>query len=193
MQSLPAKSPAHKNSTDMRAILLNDALSNFSKKFRSNYIRTTKYTAISFLPLGIAYQFLRFSNCYFLLVVVLSCISLISPISPITAINPFVFVLVVSMIREGFEDYSRYKSDKTQNGQTVRIFKQGHSEAIEIQSKDLKIGDFVLIKDEETFPADLALLTSSNDGDCFIKTSSLDGEKNLKKRVQAKDLNVYFA
>ena len=51
----------------------------------------------------------------------------------------------------------------------------------------------MLIKDEETFPADLALLTSSNDGDCFIKTSSLDGEKNLKKRVQAKDLNVYFA
>ena len=110
------QSPGHKNTTDMRTILLNDALTNMAKKFRSNYIRTTKYTALSFVPLGIAYQFLRFSNCYFLLVVILSCISIISPISPITAINPFVFVLVVSMIREGFEDYSRYKSDKMQNG-----------------------------------------------------------------------------
>jgi P-type E1-E2 ATPase len=47
----------------------------------------------------------------------------------------------------------------------------------------LKVGDFVLVKEGETFAADLAILTSSNDGECFIKTSSLDGEKNLKKRV----------
>jgi hypothetical protein len=32
-------------------------------------------------------------------------------------------------------------------------------------------------------------LTSSNEGDCYIKTSSLDGEKNLKKRVMCKDLD----
>jgi len=53
----------------------------------------------------------------------------------------------------------------------------------EISSKYLKVGDLVLIHDEDTFPADIALLTSSNNGDCFIKTSSLDGEKNLKKRI----------
>lgn len=41
---------------------------------------------------------------------------------------------------------------------------------------------FVLIEDNETFPADLSLLCSSNEGLAFIKTSSLDGEKNLKKR-----------
>jgi len=44
------------------------------------------------------------------------------------------------------------------------------------------VGDIVRVSDEETFPADLALLASSNEGECFIKTSSLDGEKNLKKR-----------
>lgn len=32
-------------------------------------------------------------------------------------------------------------------------------------------------------------LTSSNEGDCYIKTSSLDGEKNLKKRVIIKDFD----
>ena len=49
-------------------------------------------------------------------------------------------------------------------------------------SADLKIGDMMLCQNGDKFPADLVLLTSSNDGDCFIKTSSLDGEKNLKKR-----------
>lgn len=77
----------------------------------SNYIRTTKYTKWSFLPLSLLYQFKRFSNVYFLFVAILQSISIISPLHPLTAINPLVFVLVVSMMREGFEDYERYKSD----------------------------------------------------------------------------------
>ena len=53
------------------------------------------------------------------------------------------------------------------------------------------MGDLVLMKDGETFPADLAVIATSNKGDCFIKTSSLDGEKNLKKRFQTKDFKKY--
>ena len=45
---------------------------------------------------------------------------------------------------------------------------------------------------DETFPADLVLLSSSSAGDCFIATSSLDGEKNLKKRVQPKNMDEHF-
>ena len=45
----------------------------------------------------------------------------------------------------------------------------------------------VLMEEGETFPADLCLLCPSNEGLAFIKTSSLDGEKNLKKRQQPKD------
>lgn len=54
------------------------------------------------------------------------------------------------------------------------------------------MGDLVVCFDGDTFPADLALLTSSNDGDCYIKTSSLDGEKNLKKRTQSKGIDAHF-
>lgn len=97
----------------LRMIAVNNPHLNQMRKFLSNYIRTTKYTFFSFLPLGLAYQFLRFSNVYFLLVTILSCVDIISPVSPLTAINPFVFVLTVSMIREGYEDYGRYKSDKS--------------------------------------------------------------------------------
>ena len=70
---------------------------------------------LTFLPLGLAYQFMRLSNFYFLMITTLQCIPSISPWTPWTAINPLVFVLTISMLREGFEDYDRYKSDKQQN------------------------------------------------------------------------------
>ena len=41
------------------------------------------------------------------------------------------------------------------------------------------------------FPSDLIVLASSNEGVCYIQTSSLDGEKNLKKRSRPKDIEKY--
>ncbi len=40
------------------------------------------------------------------------------------------------------------------------------------------------------FPSDLIVIETSNDGACFIQTSSLDGEKNLKKRLKPKDFKI---
>lgn len=55
------------------------------------------------------------------------------------------------------------------------------------------MGDVCLIHDTETFPADFILLSSAHkDGSAFIATSSLDGEKNLKKRVIPKNLQHKF-
>jgi hypothetical protein len=42
---------------------------------------------------------------------ILQSISIISPLNPTTAILPLVFVIAVSMIREGIEDYMRYRAD----------------------------------------------------------------------------------
>ena len=51
------------------------------------------------------------------------------------------------------------------------------------------VGDVVRIEGEEYFPADLVVLSSSNrDGTCFIMTSSLDGEKNLKPKLAIKEI-----
>jgi hypothetical protein len=46
------------------------------------------------------------------MIAVIQSISIISPLNPATAIAPLVFVVAVSMIREGIEDFIRYKSDK---------------------------------------------------------------------------------
>lgn len=95
-----------------RTIYLNDSLRNEQFKYKENYIRTTKYTKFSFLPLSLLLQFKRLANVYFLITAVIQSLPMISPLTPVTAIAPLTFVLAVSMIREGIEDYIRYKSDK---------------------------------------------------------------------------------
>jgi len=43
------------------------------------------------------------------------------------------------------------------------------------------IGDIIKVQDEEFFPADLVMIaTALPTNICYIETSSLDGEKNLK-------------
>jgi len=79
-----------------------------------------------------------------------------------------------------------------QNSTKVDIFDEAKKVFVSKFCNQLKVGDIVKCYSDETFPADLALLTSSSDGDCFIATGSLDGEKNLKKRVQPKDLKEHF-
>lgn len=98
-----------------RVIFLNDDERNSKYPYTSNYIKTTKYTIITFLPLSLLIQFARVANVYFLIIAVLQSIPAISPLSPYTAYLPLLFVLSASMIREGIEDFRRYRSDKRIN------------------------------------------------------------------------------
>lgn len=52
-----------------------------------------------------------------------------------------------------------------------------------VKWKDISVGDVVRVCDDELFPADLLCLdTGLADGVCFIRTTNLDGESNLKIR-----------
>lgn len=49
--------------------------------------------------------------------------------------------------------------------------------------KDVRVGDFVRLYNEEQIPADIIILSTSDaDGACYIETKNLDGETNLKVR-----------
>lgn len=90
------------------------------------------------------------------------------------------------MIREGVEDYLRYKSDKETNSTKTSIYLKGKFQ--DKTFKDVEVGNIVLVHKDEAFPCDLIMISnSSENGMAFIETSSLDGEKALKPRqaVQA--------
>ena len=47
----------------------------------------------------------------------------------------------------------------------------------EVPSCELVAGDIVVLKDQESIPADILVLAcSDSDGTCYVDTSSLDGE-----------------
>jgi len=99
--------------------------SNKRTGFPSNYICTTKYSVWNFLPLSFGQQFKQMANVYFLIMAVLQSIPSISPLSPFTAIVPLVFVVCISMTREGIEDYFRNKADKEANGTPTQVLRDG--------------------------------------------------------------------
>lgn len=170
-----------------RIFYINGTEYNSQQGYKNNYIRSTKYNLISFLPLCLFYQFKRVANIYFLLVAILQSIPLISPLQPFSAVAPFVLVISVSMIREGIEDFRRFKSDKKTNSAPSLKYSKGF---IQVPSHELSVGDLVLVKKDQILPCDLIMLSSSEEsGACFIETSSLDGEKNLKPRTSFSGLS----
>ena len=169
-----------KGKDETRNLTIGNSAEN-KKLYISNYISTTKYTALNFIPLSLLLQFKRYANIYFLFMAVLQSIPLISPLNPFSSIAPLIFVISLSMMREGYEDLSRRKSDQELNSSMSVKYQDGGWKRVEW--KHIYVGDIVRIKNEEFLPADVVCLASSDpNGNCFIQTSSLDGEKNLKPR-----------
>ncbi|CAG8650823.1 4747_t:CDS:10 [Gigaspora margarita] len=59
----------------------------------------------------------------------------------------------------------------------------GDPEFKKVMWKDVRVGDFLYLKNGDAVPADAIILsTSEQNGNCFVETKDLDGETNLKTR-----------
>ncbi|AQK65512.1 Phospholipid-transporting ATPase 3 [Zea mays] len=146
----------------VRTVCCNDREANAPVGYKGNSVSTTKYNILTFLPKGLFEQFRRVANLYFLMISIMSTTP-ISPVHPVTNVVPLSLVLLVSLIKEAFEDWGQCWESTPW--------------------KRLQVGDIVRIKQDGYFPADLLFLSSTNpDGVCYIETANLDGETNLKIR-----------
>jgi magnesium-transporting ATPase (P-type) len=170
---------------------INDPQKNDVYDHENNTISTTKYNIITFLPKALLYQFMRYANIYFLVIAIVQLIKTISPLNPMTAVAPIIFVLFVSLVREAIEDYNRYLFDNENNNEVVHVYREDNW--VEDFSGTLVLGEFVMVKQDQAFPADLILVDSNlPDGLCYIETATLDGEKTLKMKIANKITAGFF-
>uniref|UniRef100_A0A6I8N3R8 Uncharacterized protein n=1 Tax=Ornithorhynchus anatinus TaxID=9258 RepID=A0A6I8N3R8_ORNAN len=148
------------------------------QKFADNRIISSKYTVWNFVPKNLFEQFRRVANFYFLIIFLVQ-LMIDTPTSPVTSGLPLFFVITVTAIKQGYEDWLRHKADNEVNGAPVYVVRSGG--LVKTRSKNIRVGDIVRVAKDETFPVDLVLLSSDRmDGTCHVTTASLDGETNLK-------------
>lgn len=73
--------------------------------FQNNYIKTSKYSVLTFLPLNLFEQFQRLANFYFLCLLVLQVIPAISSLTPITTAVPLIGVLALTAVKDAYDDF----------------------------------------------------------------------------------------
>ncbi|XP_016843759.1 probable phospholipid-transporting ATPase IA isoform X4 [Nasonia vitripennis] len=149
--------------------------------YRNNHISTAKYSLLSFIPSFLFEQFRRYSNCFFLFIALMQQIPDVSPTGRYTTLVPLIFILSVSALKEIVEDIKRHRADDEINKREVEVLRDGRWQWI--QWKTVTVGDVVKVHNNNFFPADLILLSSSEpQAMSFIETANLDGETNLKIR-----------
>ena len=160
---------------------------NQQQGFCDNVVITYKYNLLTYLPLFLFSQFKRVANVYFLLISILQLIPGLSPTGQFTTLATLIFVLAINGVKEAYEDYKRHRDDKMINNRPVVAIRD--SVLVEMSWWQLQVGDICMLRHRESVPADCVVLaTSEESGVCYVETSSLDGETNLKRRQAIPEL-----
>ncbi|OJA14910.1 hypothetical protein AZE42_09450 [Rhizopogon vesiculosus] len=166
-----------KELTGERIITLNNPSTN--DDYCSNFVSTSKYNLVTFLLKFLAEQFSKYANLFFLFTACIQQIPGVSPTNQYTTIAPLAVVLLASAFKEVQEDLKRHQSDSELNARLGKAL-SGNT-FVARKWKDMRVGDIVRVESDQFIPADLVLISSSEpEGLCYIETSNLDGETNLK-------------
>ncbi|XP_018312348.1 phospholipid-transporting ATPase ID isoform X2 [Mycetomoellerius zeteki] len=164
-----------------RRIRANNREYNSQFNYANNYIKTSKYSVLTFLPLNLFEQFQRLANFYFLCLLVLQMIPAISSLTPITTAIPLIGVLTLTAVKDAYDDFQRHSNDSQVNNRKSRTLRGTNLR--EEKWSQVQVGDVIRMENDQFVAADVLLLTTSEpNGLCYIETAELDGETNLKCR-----------
>ncbi|KAG7032916.1 Phospholipid-transporting ATPase 1 [Cucurbita argyrosperma subsp. argyrosperma] len=170
------------NDEDARLIYIDDPEKTNEKfEFARNSIRTGKYSILTFLPRNLFEQFHRIAYIYFLAIAVLNQLPQLAVFGRTVSILPLAFVLLVTAVKDAYEDWRRHRSDKIENNRLASVLVDGQFH--DKKWKDIRVGEIIKIGANGTIPCDMVLLsTSDSTGVAYVQTLNLDGESNLKTR-----------
>uniref|UniRef100_A0A8D1C628 Phospholipid-transporting ATPase n=1 Tax=Sus scrofa TaxID=9823 RepID=A0A8D1C628_PIG len=169
-------------------------------KFCNNHVSTAKYNIITFLPRFLYSQFRRAANSFFLFIALLQQIPDVSPTGRYTTLVPLLFILAVAAIKEIIEDIKRHKADNAVNKKqtqgrntfllTCIIFYNNFKLSVSfvhcfVFFSPLCYSFFfsvLIILNWDLLSSRLEPLSCTGCAMCYIETSNLDGETNLKIR-----------
>ena len=156
----------------------------------SNKVTTTKYTCITFLPKNLFEQFSKMANFYFTVLALMQLIPTLGTLyGAVVTFFPVLFVVFLSMIKDGFEDNKRKKQDTEENRSITECAPRGSRAFIDTKSLDVQVGCLVRVKENQFFPCDMIMVTSSlPKGIAYVETKNLDGETNLKHKQADKKI-----
>uniref|UniRef100_A0A8C7DM04 Phospholipid-transporting ATPase n=1 Tax=Oncorhynchus kisutch TaxID=8019 RepID=A0A8C7DM04_ONCKI len=150
---------------DARLIFLNQP--QFTK-FCSNHVSTAKYNVLTFLPRFLYSQFRRAANSFFLFIALLQ-------------VRQRLFVLVARAFMVVVIYFACHNTSLTFLSLLFKVLRNGAWEIVHWAK--VGVGEVVKAANGDHLPADLVILSSSEpQGMCYIETSNLDGETNLKIR-----------
>lgn len=168
---------------------------------KSNAVRTSKYTPWTFIPLAAGYQFRRFVNFFFLCIVVLLVIGnwdtglFLTPWQATGTAAYLAILVFAGMLVEGLDDLSKHRGDREENTKVIKRVRFKDGALVDSTWGELLPGDLVIVNNRTSFPADLVLLygtATEKKNTCYIETSGIDGETNLKIKEVPTAINRYI-
>jgi phospholipid-translocating ATPase len=109
-----------------------------------------------------------------------------------TYLSPLILVMTLTLAKEAYDDFKRYRRDKESNSTKYRLIRHGQLHTI--QSQDIQVGDLIEIHAKERIPSDVVIVaTSEPTGSIFIKTDQLDGETDWKVRRAVRTTHAILA
>lgn len=104
--------------------------------YLSNAIRTSRYTVLNFIPKQVLFQFTRVGNFYFLCVGIPQTIPGISTTGNFTTILPLLFFVLLTVVKEGYDDYKRYCLDKVENAGLATVLRRADEDENDNSNND---------------------------------------------------------
>ena len=170
---------SRKNSLEQREVKIqgNEGISD--SVYPGNKFHLSRYTFFTLIPKSLFEQFHRTSNLWFLVVAIFQLIPFqVNPTDSWTTILPLGLLLAITTCKDAYCDrWLRHKNAAFNNYK----FKCWNGQAFaDIKSQDLLVGQFVVVQENELIPADMIIITSTNEGKIFFDASKLIGYTNLE-------------